>query len=254
MRIRHTLLILTLLVLGGCASSQKVDDQVNSNGDPRDPIESFNRSMWTFNWDYLDQYLLRPAAVAYRDYVPHFARKGLYNAALNLEEPSNTINNLLQGNIDGTFISLGRFILNSTFGLLGTIDLASEVGMERHEEEFGEVLAVWGVDTGPYLMIPAMGPNDVRSGTGDIVDSAYFPLDNLNVYTSILRATIKALESRADLIAQEDLLENSLDPYVFVKDAYFQNLENKVNNGEVAEPTEEEEALDDELDDYLEDL
>ncbi len=240
---------MVLLVLGGCASKQVADQQANGQqsnqqsvvdyADPRDPLESVNRAMWDFNYEVLDEYLLRPATVAYVNVMPSFARTGLHNMALNLEEPSNTLNNLLQGKLDGTFTSLGRFLINSTIGLLGTIDVATEMGLTRQEEEFGEVLGVWGVDTGAYLMLPGMGPTDLRSGTGDIVDGAYFPLADLNFYTSFLRAGIKALEGRATLLEQEELLNSSLDPYAFVKDAYFQNLKFKATDGQ---------AGDDELD------
>ena len=243
--------LLSVLILGGCASRQAVDQQAEHSGDPRDPIENVNRAMWDFNYDVLDEYILRPATVVYVDYMPGFARTGLLNMATNLEEPSNSVNNLLQGKVDGSLVSLGRFVINSTIGLLGAIDVATEMGLEVQEEEFGEVLGVYGVGTGAYLMVPAMGPNDLRSGVGQVVDSAYFPLADLNFYTSFLRAGIKALEGRAALIEQEKVLEQSLDPYAFVKNAYFQNLEFKVTDGKGKddELSEEDEDIDDLLDD-----
>jgi phospholipid-binding lipoprotein MlaA len=209
--------------------------------------------MWDFNYEILDEYLLRPTAVAYADYMPQIARTGLLNIAENLEEPSNSINNLLQWKLDGTFISLGRFLLNSTVGLLGMIDVASEVGLEPTEEEFGEVLGKWGLNTGPYLMIPALGPSDIRSSVGDFVDSSYSPIDGLNFYFSALRVGIKALEGRASVIQQEQQLTSSSDPYAFVKSAYFQNLEFKVKDGKVVK-TEEEAALEDDIDAFLDNL
>ncbi|UAA38128.1 VacJ family lipoprotein [Paraneptunicella aestuarii] len=234
------------------SSEQENEEQIASANDPRDPLESVNRSIWAFNWDFLDKALLRPVAVGYREYVPHFMRKGIHNAALNLEEPSSTINNLLQGQFEGTFTSLGRFVINSSIGLLGTIDVAKEIGLERHPEEFGEVLATWGIGTGPYLMLPAIGPNDIRSGSGKFVDNAYFPLADLNIYLSIVQSAVKALEARADLVEQEELINSSLDPYLFVKDVYFQRLQNKVNNGEEQKKSEEEQDLESEFDAYLE--
>lgn len=256
-------ILLALVMLGGCASKQAVDTQAAAQEsnfqDPKDPFESINRSVWDFNYDVLDAYLLRPMTVAYVEYMPGFARTGLLNMALNLEEPANTVNNLLQGKIAGTFTSLGRFVINSTIGLLGTIDVAAEMGLNREEEEFGEVLGKWGVDTGPYLMLPALGPNDVRSGTGDLVDSAYFPLADLNFYVGFLRSGIKALEARAVLMEQERLLEQSLDRYGFVKNAYFQNLEFRVTDGASAEDLSEDdfddfEDFDAEFDDFDEGL
>lgn len=242
-----------LLLLGGCTSTSGIDEQAQEYNDPKDPLEPFNRTMWDFNYDVLDAYILRPAAVAYVGVMPQFARTGLLNMAENLEEPSNSLNNLLQGKLEGTFISLGRFVLNSTVGLFGLIDVASELGIEAEEEEFGEVLGKWGVGTGPYLMIPAWGPTDIRSGVGDVVDSSYSPLDSLNFYVSFFRTGIKVLETRAAVISQEQQLNSSADPYSFVKSAYFQNLEYKVLDGKVV-VSEEEEALDDDIDAFLDDL
>lgn len=242
-----------LLLLGGCASQQSANEQAQQYEDPKDPLESLNRTMWDFNYEVLDEYILRPTAVAYVEYMPQIARTGLLNMAENLEEPSNSLNNLLQGKLDGTFISLGRFLLNSTVGILGLIDVASEIGLDPKEEEFGEVLGKWGVDTGPYLMIPALGPSDIRSSVGDFVDSSYSPLDGLNFYFSFLRVGIKALEGRASVIQQEQQLNSSADPYAFVRSAYFQNLEFKVKDGKV-EKSEEEKALEDDIDAFLDDL
>lgn len=257
MKHRVLLVVATLLLLGGCASKQATNEQVQNEGysDPRDPIEGFNRVMWDFNYEVLDEYILRPAAVAYVDYVPSPARTGLLNAALNLEEPSNTVNNLLQGKVGGSLTSLGRFALNSTVGIFGLFDVASEIGLEREEEEFGEVLGKYGVGTGAFLMLPALGPTDIRSAVGDVVDSSYFPLQDLTFYVAALRFGIKALDARAELIEQEANLEQSLDPYAFVKNAYFQNLEFKVTDGQSPEPdTLQIEEEEDDFEDFLDDL
>lgn len=257
MNYKVLLVVVTLLMLGGCASRQATNEQVDNQGysDPRDPIEGFNRVMWDFNYEILDEYLLRPAAVAYVDYVPSPARTGLLNAALNLEEPSNTVNNLLQGKVGGSLTSLGRFALNSTVGILGLFDVASAIGLKRQEEEFGEVLGKYGVGTGAFLMLPALGPTDIRSAVGDIVDTSYFPLDDLTFYVAAFRAGIKALDARAELIEQEANLEQSLDPYAFVKNAYFQNLEFKVLDGKIPEKNEAQiEEEDENFEDFLDDL
>jgi phospholipid-binding lipoprotein MlaA len=242
-----------LLLLGGCASQQNTAEKTQQYADSKDPLESFNRIMWDFNYEILDEYVLRPTAVAYVDYMPQIARTGLLNMAENLEEPSNSLNNLLQWKLDGTFISLGRFLLNSSLGLLGVIDVASEIGLETQEEEFGEVLGKWGVGTGPYLMIPALGPSDVRSSVGDFVDTSYSPMDGLNLYLGFLRVGIKALEGRASVIQQEQQLSSSTDPYAFVKSAYFQNLKFKVLDGKIVK-SEEEAALEDDIDAFLDNL
>ncbi|MFC6439402.1 VacJ family lipoprotein [Bowmanella sp. JS7-9] len=245
---------LILLLLGGCASRPHDDAELSNNpGDPRDPIESFNREMWDFNWNVLDKHILRPTTEAYITVMPRFARDGLYNAALNLEEPANAVNNLLQGKVGDSAGSVGRFVINSTIGLLGFFDVAKHMGIERTEEEFGETLGVWGVGTGPYLMVPAMGPNDPRNLTGDIVDGSYFPMADLNIYLSLLSTGIKVLEIRASLMEQEKLVEQSVDPYALVKDIYFQQQEFKVKDGKVEKPAEEKE-LEDDIDAYLDNL
>ncbi|GGO67409.1 ABC transporter [Bowmanella pacifica] len=257
-------LLLPALFLGGCASqgtaeqaaaaqTNGVEQNNDVKGDPRDPLESFNRAMWTFNWDYLDTYVARPVAVVYRDYMPGFARTGLLNAAINLEEPANSVNNLLQGKVGDSMVSLGRFLLNSTIGLLGTIDVAGEIGMERKSEEFGEVLGVWGVSNGAYVMLPVYGANDVRGGVGDLVDSAYWPMDTLNLPLSLFRWGIDAVETRIKLMDQEQLLDGAVDPYALVKDIYFQNTEFKVKDGKV-EQSKEDKQLDDDIDAYLDQL
>lgn len=246
-------LILLCLGVSGCATNS-ANQQAKQYHDPKDPIEGFNRVMWDFNWDVLDKYILRPAAVGYVTYVPGFARTGLSNMAENLEEPGNALNNLLQGKVSGSLISIGRFTLNSTVGLLGAIDVASELGLQEESEDFGQTLGVWGADTGPYVMLPGWGPTDIRSATGDVVDNSYFPLSDLNLYLSIFRFGISALEGRAALIEQEQQLNATSDPYIFIKEAYFQNLEFNVKDGEIGEISEEEQAEDEELDALLDDL
>ena len=254
-KIITTSVLTAILMLSGCASRNGTNEQADQDHylDPKDPLESINRTMWDFNYDVLDEYVLRPATVVYVNYMPQFARTGLLNIAENLEEPSNSLNNMLQGKLDGTLVSLGRFALNSTVGLFGAIDVASEVGLAPEEEAFGEVLGKWGIDTGPYIMIPGLGPSDVRSSVGNFVDGSYSPLDGLNFYFTVLRVGIKALEGRASVIPQEQQLNATSDPYAFVKSAYFQNLEFKVKDGKV-EKTEEEAALEDDIGAFLDSL
>lgn len=251
---RLGLLCLVVVLASGCATRQNVDEQAQENyQDPRDPLEDFNRTMWDFNYDVLDQYILRPMTVAYVDYMPQFARTGLLNAALNLEEPSNAVNNLLQGKLDGTLVSAGRFVINTTLGIFGLVDVATELGLTVEAEEFGETLGVYGVGTGPYLMLPAFGPSDPRSFAGDVVDNSYFPIGDLNFYFWFLRNAIEALEARAAAIPLEPQLEQSLDPYTFVKDAYLQNVEFNVKDGKVDNDDEDFE-MDEDIDELLDDL
>ena len=219
------LLFVCLFALTGCSSTP------SGISDPKDPLETINRPFWTFTWDYTDKYVTKPVSSAYAEYMPSVLRTGVYNMALNLNEPSTIVNNLLQAKFSDAAASTGRFILNSTIGLLGFFDPASDFGWTRKEEEFGEVLGTYGVDDGPYLVIPALGPSSVREEVGDFVDSYYWPLAVIDFWPNLIRATIVGIEARASLSQQEKLIDESIDSYEFVKNAYFQNMEFKVHDG-----------------------
>lgn len=236
-----------LLSLGGCAtqSSQQQMAAEQSNGDPRDPLEPVNRVLWDFNYEVLDEFLVRPVTVGYVTVMPKFARTGLLNAAQNLEEPVNFVNNLLQGKVGGSMDSMVRFLLNTTIGVFGVFDVAEKMGVPRQDEDFDEVLGVWGIGNGPYLMLPGAGPNDVRGVSGEYVDNAYFPMTYLNSNFTLLRWGVEILEARARLMEQEQQLENSADPYAFVKNAYFQNKAFQVSDGKIEQQEPEEEQLED---------
>ena len=243
--------LLLASLLGGCAS-QQVSQQVEQNStsvqdtsDPRDPLEPVNRVMWDFNWEVLDAYLLRPITVGYVTVMPHFARVGLFNAAENLQEPANFMNNMFQGKVDDGLDSLARFVLNSTVGLFGTIDVANHIGITKKEEEFGETMGTWGVGTGQFLMLPALGPNDPRSFSGNVVDGMVYPMAIIDGQFAIARYLVSLLEGRASLIDQEQQLEQSVDDYAFVKNAYFENLAFKVTDGKSGDKALDEEQLDD---------
>lgn len=224
-------------------TNQTQSTQARVHQDERDPFESFNRSMWTFNYDYLDAYVLRPVTVGYMTVVPKPARTGLANLVNNLNEPANFINGLLQGKPKHSAISAGRFLVNSTVGLAGLIDIATPMGLDLKEEDFGQSLGVWGVGQGPFLMIPARGPSTLRNMTGEVVDNLYFPMSVLNTPQTIAKFTIGALSGREALMAQEKLLNDSLDPYAFVKDAYFQRQEYQLYDGNPPEQEVDEAAL-----------
>lgn len=218
--------------------------------DERDPFESLNRKLWDFNWNVLDKYLLRPLAVGYSEYLPRPAQTGVRNFVTNLEEPGYAVNSLLQGKFKHSGKAVGRFVINSTVGLLGLIDVADYMGIERHKEDFGQTLAVAGVGNGPYVMIPAYGPTTFRDGAGDFVDGQIFPLYLLDWPAALLKTGIKAVYTRADLIQQEGMINNSVDSYVFVKEVFYQNQTFKIYDGNPPLPKEEEfdEALLDEID------
>ena len=245
------LLILTLsILLTACAKNSAeqqqaaaaaTNQQVEDYHDERDPFESVNREMWDFNWQVLDKHILRPLAVGFTK-LPDPAQNGVRNLVTNLEEPGYAVNNLLQGKVADSGVSVGRFVVNSTVGILGLFDVAKHMGMERKKESFEETMAVAGVGNGPFLMLPGMGPTTVRDTTGGYVDGLIFPLSILSFPESVIRVGLKAIYSRADLMPQENLINQSTDSYEFVKSAYFQNQEYNVYDGNP--PIEEEEEFD----------
>ena len=204
-----------------------------------DPFEDLNRDIFIFN-EKLDEKLLKPAAIAYRKVTPQFARSGVTNFFNNLKEIDTTINQVLQGEIKYAFNDAGRFVINTTIGLFGLIDVASKMGLERHEEDFGQTLGVWGFDSGPYIMIPFLGPSNPRDLLSRPISSflsGTFAMEDDDVKITLLG--IDAIETRARLLDAETLIIG--DKYIFVKDAYVQSREYEINNGS----TEDDEFLDD---------
>ena len=204
-----------------------------------DPFEDLNRDIFIFN-EKLDEKLLKPAALTYRKVTPQFARTGVTNFFNNLEEIDTTINQVLQGEIKYAFSDAGRFVINSTIGLFGLIDVASKMGLEKHEEDFGQTLGVWGFDSGPYIMIPFLGPSNPRDLLSRPISSflsGTFAMEDNDVKITLVG--IDALETRERLLDAETLIIG--DKYIFVKDAYIQSREYEINNGS----TEDDEFLDD---------
>ncbi len=268
-RCLSTLLIALVLLLSGCASKPEPRAELSQGNeyqqaaeaaspealpyvDPRDPLERINRPLWDFNYDVLDKYLLRPATVGYMTVVPKPARKGLVNVVENLGEPASFLNGLLQGKPGQAAVSAGRFLVNSTVGVFGLFDVATQIGLAEADEDFNQTLAVWGVGDGAFLMVPARGPTTVRGTAGGIVDGLYFPLGLLNTPLTLTRLAIDALDSREQLMGLEQMLADSLDPYAFVKESYFQRQEFKIYDGNPPKPEEEE--LDDDLLDFLDEF
>ncbi|MCQ8877855.1 VacJ family lipoprotein [Pseudoalteromonas shioyasakiensis] len=241
---KQSLLILGLLISAGCAQVPEEKE------DERDPLQSFNRPMYDFNMDVLDAYILRPAAVGYVAITPTPVRRSLVNFTDNISAPTDVINATLQGKAGNAGISVARFLVNSTVGILGLFDVASSLGLEIVDEDFGQTMGVWGIGDGAYLMLPGMGPSTARNLTGDVVDSFVLPEITLTTPQTILVFALKAVEARASLIPQESLLNESLDPYIFMKDIYFQRQLYELHDGNP--PIQEEPEDFDE--DFLESL
>jgi len=154
--------------------------------------------------------------------TPTPVRRSIVNFTGNISAPTDVINATLQGKAGNAGVSLARFLVNSTVGIFGLFDVATSLGLNIVDEDFGQTLGVWGIGDGAYLMLPGMGPSTARNLTGDVVDSFVLPKIALTTPQTVLVFALKAVEARASLIPQESLLNESLDPYIFMKDIYFQ--------------------------------
>ena len=220
---RRISLLLALLLVQACATTHQAD--VN------DPYEEINRKIFAFN-DSLDRNFLLPVSRGYRFLMPAFAEQGVRNFFSNLEDFNGAINALMQGQLEGAARDSGRFLLNSTGGLLGFVDIATVMGIDPYRTDFGHTLAIWGVNPGPYLMVPAFGPRTLRSGTGYIFDtlvSAQSAIDSLPARVTL--SSLELVEDRADLVETEDLIFG--DRYIFIRDVYLQQREALMSDGEV---------------------
>jgi len=225
MRIKKITLISALLMaslLSGCAS------QAN-----RDPLEGFNRGVYKFN-DTADKAVLKPIAGAYKAVLPSPVRTGISNFFGNLNTFITTINDLLQFKFDKAATDAGRFVINTTFGIGGLIDWASMDGIEQRNEDFGQTLGHWGVGSGAYIVLPLLGPSTIRDTGGLVVDTfAFDPLSYIEdpATRNSLRA-VKYVDKRAQLLPASDLLDDAaLDPYAFMRDAYFQRRASQIQDG-----------------------
>ena len=200
-----------------------------------DPLEDRNRSIYAFN-ENLDEAILEPAADGYAYIIPNFLQKGLNNFFDNINYPITIINQVLQGNIEKSLQDTLRFSVNTSIGIFGFFDPASSMGLPEHDEDFGQTLAVWGVKEGPYLMLPFFGPKTLRSLTGDLTDVLFNPLLNIDdTNLKIKTNLINILQDRSDLSGLEEELDNSFDPYQYIKDSYIQNRKYKIHNGNTSE-------------------
>lgn len=230
-------------VAGGCATSPAPGD-----ASPDDPWEPRNRSIYNFN-DTLDGATLKPIAKGYRKIAPGFARQGVSNFMLNLGYPSVFINDFLQGKVRQGGADFARFLVNSTIGVAGFFDVATSMGLKENDEDFGQTLAVWGVPSGPYVMVPFFGPATVRDAPALIVD--YF-LDLRNyigstgVQDKLLLVDIIDLRTR--LLSVEDLISDAYDPYLTIRDAWLQRRDYLIYDGDPPIDDEfEDEFLDQEF-------
>lgn len=197
-----------------------------------DPLEPLNRAIFSFNM-FLDKILIKPAAKVYRFVVPEIGRKGIRNVLNNLTEPVTLVNSVLQGDVENSFSSFWRFSINSTLGIAGLFDVAKYGGLERRAEDLGQTFGKYGINAGPYLMLPLMGPSNVRDLVGRVGDAVVDPYNHLvDGYGIAGRNVLNGLDSREQLIEViDDVNQNSLDPYATFRSLYAQRRADEIENG-----------------------
>lgn len=217
--------------------------------DPRDPLEKFNRTMYTMN-DALDRAVARPVARTYRRITPPVVQTGVSNFWSNATYPATVVNQFLQGKVREGFSDLGRFLLNTVAGVGGLFDPATAAGLDRNDEDFGQTLARWGVGSGPYLMLPLLGPSSLRDGIAKVPDRFADPVHYIDDWRWQWGLDgLRLLDRRARLLPATDALKDVYDPYSFIRNAWFQQREYAIHDGNVAAPPVDEEiAPDDEPD------
>lgn len=232
--------IVAVTTLSGCATQGN-----------KDPLEGLNRGVYKFN-DVADRAVIKPVAKAYKAVTPSPIRTGFNNFFTNLGSITTVLNDLLQFKFANAFTDAGRFVINSTFGLAGFIDVAGKDKIALHKEDFGQTLGFWGVGSGPYLVLPLLGPSSVRDTTGLVFDTA--TSDPINYTRNIgqirlhnqLRAA-QFLDKRTELLTATDLVDDaSLDPYAFTRDAYLQRRENLVKDSVAQKNAADDEFFEDE--------
>lgn len=233
--------VLTVL-LTACASAPPAPGTPPMGTNPADPWEAFNRKVFAFN-DALDEAILKPVAIAYRDHVPELVRRGVDNVLGNIGDLWSAANHLLQGKLQaGTEMTI-RFVTNTVFGFGGLFDIATEARLPRRSEDFGQTLGRWGVGTGPYVVLPLFGPRTVRDTFGLAADWPFEPSRLPSTENGRFAVGAMAvLNTRTNLLSASDLLNQvALDRYTFLRDAYLQRRLDAVYDGAPPMETFEEE-------------
>lgn len=225
--------VAAMLVLSGCATT--------GGGRAYDPFEPVNRAMYAIN-EPIDKNLIKPIAQAYVDYVPSVVRTGISNYFNNIDDLFSALNGLLQGKLDKAGNDMGRVMINTFPGILGLIDVASDLGIPRGNEDFGQTFGYWGIPQGPYLFVPLFGPTTVRDGTGFVLRVLWSPTTEIHeVAVRNVIYGLGGLDLRAQALGATSLIdEASLDPYTFVRRAYLQRREYLVYDGSPPPPKDDE--------------
>jgi phospholipid-binding lipoprotein MlaA len=239
-RLAVLLVALLSLTLVGCAAAP------NAKRDPRDPWEGFNRVSYKVT-DVVDRGVLRPVARGYHAVTPRFVETGVANFFTNLGQPTVIVNDFLQGKAKDGVSDTGRFLLNLTLGIGGLFDPATHMGLDKHNEDFGQTFGKWGVKPGPYLWIPFMGPSTVRDGIGRGIETystdplGYVDRDSWRLGLQAARV----IDWRAQQLSLDQTLDSAFDRYAFVRNAYLQQREYAVHDGNVPPPSLEDQGLED---------
>ena len=215
---------------------------------PDDPYESFNRSMFAFN-EGADKYALKPVAQGYDYIMPGFASKGVSNFFNNIDDIVVFFNQLLQFKLTEAVATSARFVFNTTFGVFGLIDFASDMDLPKQNEDFGQTLAVWGVGSGPYVVLPLIGPMTVHDTAGLAVDWTYFDpiFKRQTLQQSLITLSVKYIDVRAGLLKATNIIdETAPDKYAFIRDAWLQRREFLIYDGNPPDDFDEDELFDDE--------
>tara|TARA_S200000501_G_scaffold347608_1_gene362109 strand:- start:10 stop:699 length:690 start_codon:yes stop_codon:yes gene_type:complete len=222
---RYFVIFFILLILKSCATAPNNLSEVN------DPYEKYNRSMFEFN-KKLDENIIRPTAEFYDENIPYQIKNSVTNFFENISDIKNGANNILQGKINNGISDLTRFVFNSTFGILGFIDISSEFGIPKSNEDFGQTLGVWGFKSGPYVVLPIFGPSTLRDSFAMPINIYSDPInlsDSLSTFEKNISRTLKIVDKRATFLEESSMLEQiALDPYLFFRDAYLQRRESQV--------------------------
>ena len=239
-------------LLAACATPPSDPVAREAFEEANDPMEPLNRAVFDVNMA-VDKAVLKPVATGYRDVVPSDIRNSLRNFLNNIASPVIFINDVLQGEASKASETAVRFFVNSTAGMLGLFDVAAEYGLERHSEDFGQTLAVWGVDDGPYVMLPLFGPSNVRDTVGKVADSfmnpfTYWARNNDLTLAKIGTSIVNGIDRRSRHIDElDDIEKNALDFYATLRSLYRQNRRSEILNGDVTDiPVPEIEDDDDE--------
>ena len=225
----NILMCMGIALMAGCATTQQTERVAKI-----DPFESMNRAVFTFN-ENADEYVIKPVAEAYQFVLPDFVRTGVTNFFSNIGDVFVAVNNLLQGKPGNAANDIGRFLVNSTIGILGLFDVATDAGLEKNKEDFGQTLGVWGVPSGPYVVLPLFGPSSVRDTAGlalDIKTDFILNSNQLNHDQKVGSTVLRVVNQRANLLDASQLLEDAaFDKYSFLRDSYLQRRRNQVYDG-----------------------